>query len=124
MDGHTSTLEKMVEYWIGMVGVWIDVLGVFIIVAGIAWASWVFLRHQFAETYYDKYRLHIGRSLLLGLEVLVAADIIKTVALVPTFSSLGVLALLILVRTFLGWTLTLEINGHWPWQKKEDKRQE
>lgn len=58
----------------------------------------------------------MGRALLIGLEVLVAADIIKTVALELTFESLGVLAILVLIRTFLGWTLTLEVEGRWPWQ--------
>ena len=62
------------------------------------------------------YRIRIGRTLLLGLEILVAADIVKTVALEPTFSSLGVLAGLVLVRTFLSWTLMLEIEGRWPWR--------
>ncbi len=65
---------------------------------------------------YDDYRVRIGRTLLLGLEILVAADIVKTVALEPTFSSLGVLAGLVLVRTFLSWTLVLEIEGRWPWR--------
>jgi uncharacterized membrane protein len=52
-----------------------------------------------------------------GLEVLVAADIVKTIALELTFMSLGVLAGLVLVRTFLSWTLVLEIEGRWPWQR-------
>jgi hypothetical protein len=60
----------------------------------------------------------IGRSLLLGLEVLVAADIVKTIALELTLTSLGVLAGLVLVRTFLSWTLVLEIEGRWPWQRE------
>jgi uncharacterized membrane protein len=66
---------------------------------------------------YDTYRIGIGRSLLLGLEVLVAADIVKTIAIELTFGSLGLLAGLVLVRTFLSWTLVLEIDGRWPWQR-------
>lgn len=66
---------------------------------------------------YDTYKISIGRSLLLGLEVLVAADIVKTIAIELTFTSLGLLAGLVLVRTFLSWTLVLEIEGRWPWQR-------
>ncbi|MGN0123357.1 MAG: DUF1622 domain-containing protein, partial [Rhodococcus sp. (in: high G+C Gram-positive bacteria)] len=53
----------------------------------------------------------------LGLEFLVAADIIKTVAVTPTFTSVGVLAVIVLIRTFLSWSLQLEIDGRWPWQR-------
>jgi len=67
---------------------------------------------------YDEYKIRIGRSLLLGLEVLVAADIVKTIAIELTFTSLGLLAGLVVVRTFLSWTLVLEIEGRWPWQRE------
>ena len=68
----------------------------------------------------DRYRLfrqQLGRSILLGLELLVAADIIRTVAVTPTLSSVSVLALIVLIRTFLSFSLELEITGRWPWQK-------
>ncbi len=67
------------------------------------------------------YRRNLGRSILLGLEFLVAADIIKTVAVTPTFTSVGVLAIIVLIRTFLSWSLQLEIEGRWPWQKEEEE---
>jgi uncharacterized membrane protein len=66
--------------------------------------------------HYDSYKARLGRSLLLGLEMLVAADIVKTIALEATFMSIGVLAGLVAVRTFLSWTLVVEIDGRWPWQ--------
>ena len=66
----------------------------------------------------DVYKIRIGRSLLLGLEVLVAADIVKTIAHELSVMSLGLLAGLVLVRTFLSWTLVLEIEGRWPWQRE------
>lgn len=69
----------------------------------------------FEATYRDL-RADLGRAILLGLEFLVAADIIGTVALAPTFSNLGVLALIVAIRTFLSFSLELEINGRWPWQ--------
>jgi uncharacterized membrane protein len=57
--------------------------------------------------------------LLLGLEILVAADIIKTIAIELTFTSIGLLAGLVVIRTFLSWSLVLEIEGRWPWQRSQ-----
>lgn len=68
--------------------------------------------------FYRSYRQLLGRSILLGLELLVAADIIRTVAVTPTFVSVGVLAIIVLIRTFLSFSLELEITGRWPWQKE------
>ncbi|MEW6117450.1 MAG: DUF1622 domain-containing protein [Nitrospirota bacterium] len=62
------------------------------------------------------YRRELGRGILLGLEFLVAADIIKTVAVEPSFHSAGVLVIIVLIRTFLSFTLELEMTGRWPWQ--------
>jgi uncharacterized membrane protein len=67
---------------------------------------------------YRSYRQLLGRSILLGLELLVAADIIRTVAVTPTFESVGVLAIIVLIRTFLSFSLELEITGRWPWEKQ------
>lgn len=67
---------------------------------------------------YRSYRQLLGRSILLGLELLVAADIIRTVAITPTYESVGVLAIIVLIRTFLSFSLELEITGRWPWQKE------
>ena len=109
--------EMTTSRWIHLVGVGIEIFGVFIIVAGIVWSGRYLFGPQMASRY-DRYKISIGRSLLLGLEVLVAADIVKTIAIELTFASLGLLAGLVLVRTFLGWTLTLEIEGRWPWQSE------
>lgn len=65
------------------------------------------------------YKADLGRGVLLGLELLVAADIVGTVAIAPTFNNLGVLAIVILVRTFLSVSLGVEIDGHWPWRRRE-----
>jgi uncharacterized membrane protein len=110
-------LEKLVSHWLHVVGNGIEVFGVVVIVAGIGWSTYVYLRRRTGEQRYDDYKIRIGRSLLLGLEVLVAVDIVKTIALELTVMSLGVLAGLVLVRTFLSWTLVLEIEGRWPWQR-------
>jgi uncharacterized membrane protein len=93
------------------------ILGWFAIASVIAAARLV--RGEHGRLLYEWYRRAIGRGILLGLEVLVAADIIATIAVEPTFRSVGVLALVVLVRTFLSFSLQLEITGRWPWQPRE-----
>jgi uncharacterized membrane protein len=113
-----SDFEATASHWIHLVGICIEIFGVFIIVAGITWSTSLYLRRRLEVPHYDQYKIRIGRSLLLGLEVLVAADIVKTIAIELTFTSLGLLAGLVLVRTFLSWTLVLEIEGRWPWVRE------
>jgi uncharacterized membrane protein len=72
---------------------------------------------------YAAIRSTFGRSILLGLEVLVAGDIIRTVALQPTRENLTVLGLLVLIRTFLAWSLEVEIDGRWPWERAQAEKQ-
>jgi uncharacterized membrane protein len=72
---------------------------------------------QALEDQYQQLKIHLGKALLLGLEILVAADIIRTVALEATLQSVAVLGLLVLIRTFLSWALVVEIEGRWPWQR-------
>lgn len=76
------------------------------------------LRSQSRHGLYDEYRRRLGRSLLLGLEILVAADIVRTVALEPSVTNVAVLGILVLIRTFLSWSLQVEIEGRWPWQRR------
>lgn len=116
-------LDAGVSGWIHLVGICIEVFGVFIIVAGIVWSTFACVFTAASTQAYDQYRIRIGRSLLLGLEVLVAADIIKTIAIELNYTSLGLLAGLVLVRTFLNWTLTLEIEGRWPWNPAPKHRE-
>ncbi len=75
------------------------------------------------EQAYRPYRADLGRSILIGLELLVAGDILKTLVIAPTLDDLLVLAGLILVRTFLSVSLGVEINGHWPWQETKLERE-
>lgn len=110
-----ETVEAAAAAGVGMIGTAIDVGGVLVIVVGLLWATARLVGSQPEAASYKGYRNRIGRSLLLGLELLVAADIVKTIALEPTFQSLGILAGLVLIRTFLSWSLVLEIDGHWPW---------
>ena len=111
-------LELLSDHIIPLVGSGIEIFGVLIIVTGITWSTYLHFRRPTPEEDTEVYKIRIGRSLLLGLEVLVAADIVKTIAHELSFISLGLLAGLVLVRTFLSWTLVLEIEGRWPWQRE------
>jgi uncharacterized membrane protein len=112
-----KTLESVLDQSIRATGGGIEIFGVLLIVSGIAWSTYRQLRRPISEQDSDVYKIRIGRSLLLGLEVLVAADIV-TIAHELTFMSLGLLAGLVLVRTFLSSTLVLEIEGRWPWLRE------
>ena len=102
------------------VGKALDAFGVAVIVIGIALATAAYVRGAWKDDDgYRRYRRQIGRAILLGLEVLVAADIIRTVAISPTFQSVGVLAIIVAIRTFLSFTLELELSGRWPWQQEQ-----
>ena len=95
----------------------LDGAGVAVTVGGIAIASVLALRGgRPSLERYRRYRQGVGRAILLGLEFLVAADIINTVAFDPTPYSLGILAGIVLIRTFLSFSLEVEIEGRWPWQ--------
>lgn len=70
-----------------------------------------------AETIYRSSRIQLGRFIILGLEVLIAADIIRSITIQSTFRSIGILAAIVIIRTFLSFSLELEMTGKWPWQK-------
>jgi uncharacterized membrane protein len=101
----------------------IEVLAVFVIVMGIAYGIIRYFLNQWkkAADAYMRFRERIGKTLLLGLELLVAADIIRTVALSLTLSNVLLLGLLVVIRTFLSWSLVVEMEGRWPWQRKVDE---
>jgi uncharacterized membrane protein len=107
------------------VGKAIDGVGVAVIAIGalISAAGAVSrLRHKSGDVY-RVFRQQLGRSILLGLEFLVAADIIRTVAVTPDARSVAVLAGIVLIRTFLSFSLELEVTGYWPWQKNRQQPQ-
>lgn len=76
------------------------------------------MRQQESRAALDRYRQSLGRSVLIGLEILVAATIIKTITVEPSVEGMGILAAMVVIRTMLGWTTALEINGRWPWQRR------
>jgi uncharacterized membrane protein len=97
----------------------LELAGLASIVIGAATATWLWagrLRSG-ADDAFACYRSNLGRSILLGLEFLVAADIVNTVAIDPTLDSLIVLAGIVLIRTFLSFSLEVELEGRWPWQR-------
>jgi uncharacterized membrane protein len=98
----------------------IEVLAVLIILVGIVYGIGRYFFHQMEKVgdAYKRFKDQIGKALLLGLEFLVAADIIRTVALSPTLRNIAVLGVLVFIRTFLSWSLVVEIEGRWPWQSK------
>ena len=105
---------------IEMVAKGIEALAVMVIVGGIVYGIVRYFLHTRLKAIgaYKRFKDRIGNSLLLGLEFLIAADIIRTVSLNPTLQSVAVLGLLVLIRTFLSWALIVEIDGTWPWQRK------
>jgi uncharacterized membrane protein len=99
----------------------IEILGATVIVAGVLRVAITrgTVRYLFQldrPGAYESYQHQMGRSLLLGLEFLVAGDVVRTVALEPTLDNVAILGLLVLIRTFLSWSLAVEIEGCWPWQ--------
>lgn len=113
----------MREYkeWIEIAGIALEIAGVAVIVIGIIVASFTWTRHVREDTEihpYKAYRRSIGRAILLGLEFLVAGDIIRTVAVEPSFHSLGLLAIVVTLRIVLSIELEMELEGRWPWQSE------
>ncbi|MCG6881893.1 MAG: DUF1622 domain-containing protein [Deltaproteobacteria bacterium] len=106
------------------IGTAVDAVGVLLIVVGALAATWRFLfRHQEGPVNaYSMYRQDLGRAILLGLEFLVAGDIIRTVVVSPTLNNVLVLGLIVLIRTFLSMALQLEVEGRWPWQRAGEAR--
>lgn len=96
----------------------IEVLAVLIMVALVITATvkWGVALATGGGRSHEGYRVAIGRSLLIGLELLVAGDIIRTVAVDTTVSSVATLGVLVLIRIALGWSVTVEVEGRWPWQ--------
>ena len=110
-----------VQEWVETIGKAVEVVGVGVIVVGVVMSLVAFvavwLPREATDAAYRRTRRSIGRSILLGIEILVAGDIVRTVALEPSFTSVGVLAVIVAIRTFLSFTLEVEINGRWPWQQ-------
>ncbi len=118
-------IDINVEEIVKLVGTAVDLAGVAVIVVGVLIATAIFLARlqgRPGREDYRRYRQGIGRAILLGLEFLVAGDIIRTVAVSPTFHSVGVLAAIVAIRTFLSMSLEVELEGRWPWNQDRRSR--
>lgn len=115
-----------VRGWTEIASQCIEALAVVIMVSFIAVGTvrWLLHSTQRIEGTYERYRVVLGKALQVGLELLVAADIIRTVTVELTLSNIGLLGALVLVRTAIGWTLTVEVEGHWPWQHEKNSELE
>lgn len=106
----------------------LEIAGVAIILGGVVLASAWFIRDGrktgIWRDSYERYRANLGRGILLGLELLVGADIIGTITAPLTFTSVGLLAVIIVIRTFLSFSLETEIEGCWPWQRRSARQAE
>lgn len=101
------------------VGGVISLVGVFVIAGGFFLAAGrdlVGYRRLDSQGSFQHFKVGLGRALMLGLEILVVADVIETITIEPTFGSLAALGFLVLLRTLVSWTLTLDVEGRWPWQ--------
>jgi uncharacterized membrane protein len=119
-------LREVIDAAMHWISTGIEVTGVLIIVIGAAASTLLFVHAGLITAGWPAafrlYRANLGRGILLGLELLVAADIIGTIAVTPSFRSLGVLGLIVLIRTFLSFSLEVEIEGRWPWQRHDKDR--
>jgi uncharacterized membrane protein len=98
----------------------LEILSFAVILLAVAISTGIYLlrlRHADFESNYRDYRANLGRGILIGLELLIAADILKSVVVDPTLQGMLVLGGIVLIRTFLSISLDVEINGNWPWER-------
>lgn len=119
----TPGVESLVRHWMAGAALGVEVLAVAVIVIAIVYGTVRFLiQVKSRADAFQFYKSRLGRSLLLGLELLVAADIVRTVAVTTTIMSVTILGVLVLIRTFLSWALVVEMEGRWPWQGSSASR--
>jgi uncharacterized membrane protein len=118
----SASFESFSLDWIERAALALEIFAVSLIVVLLFAASirfgLAYLQGNRTRAQYETYRRRIGQGLLLGLEILVAADIVRTVTLEPSLTNVAVLGILVLVRTFLSWSLVVELEGRWPWQAR------
>jgi uncharacterized membrane protein len=110
------------EEWIALGGLLMEGAGVGVMILGAILSLILLLvrRRRHVTGLYRQFRQDLGRAILLGLEFLVAADIIRTVSEKPTLQGVTVLGLIVVIRTFLSFTLSVELEGRWPWQRRQE----
>ncbi|MFP4397189.1 MAG: DUF1622 domain-containing protein [Desulfonatronovibrio sp.] len=124
MTGNPSELFFNIMYYsalaMEMAGVAVIITGVLLTTALFLYRTWTYRE---VNRFYSKYRKGMGKAILLGLELLVAGDIIMTTTHGFDLNHLAVLGLLVLIRTFLSFSLEVEINGHLPWKRPSEKEE-
>lgn len=122
MHGLLGELDSILLLCIEIISRFIEVIAVLVIAGSVLYGLYRYgIRHPDDRQESDggvRFRQYLGRRLIIGLELLVAADIIRTIALDLTLDRVAALGLLILIRTFLSWALEVEMNGRWPWQSE------
>ena len=109
--------------WIDIASILVESVAVIIILYGLVYGTIRFIVLTFKKKRtpnerFNQYKHGMAKALLLSLEILVAADVIRTIALEPSISNFLGLGLLVVIRTFISWSLVVEMDGHWPWQTK------
>ena len=120
-DAYSTDIAHIVAKIVELSGIAIIALGAF---GTLAIFLMAFTRGGDRDQAVANFRSSLGRAILLGLEFLVAADIINTVAVTPTLLSVAVLAGIIIIRTFLSFSLEVEIEGRWPWERRKGEQRE
>ena len=120
---HNRGGEAIYQFWVGIGANAIEAIAValivgYILIATLSWLLRALWQRGFTPGQYKSFRATLGRVMLLGLEILIAADVVRTVALERTLTSFAALGLLVVIRTFLSWSIVLEIEGRWPWQPR------
>ena len=119
---HGGEMLDDAAHWLELGAAAIEALAVLVIAVGFVWSLcryFMEFRNATREEGFGKLRVELGLALLLGLELLVVADVIDTITTEATLHSLATLAFLVVVRTMLSWSLTLQVEGRWPWQPEE-----
>ena len=114
-------MPEQVTLALQLIARWLEIIGAAALILGFLVATFRWIRMWTTEGSHpagEAYRKALGRTVLIGLEVLVAATIIKTVTLQPSFEEISFQAIMVAIRTTLGWTMVLEMYGHWPWQRR------
>jgi uncharacterized membrane protein len=113
------TLIELILEYLMKAGIAISLFAVMMIIVGFAFAAWGYAR-RFRKTAHENnfniFKVELGGALLLGLDIIVLAQVIGTITVTPNFQSLAILAVIVVVRTVVSWNLTLTIKGRWPWQ--------
>lgn len=120
-DQYATTAAHIVAKVVELSGIAIIALGAF---GTLAIFLARFVKGANRDEAVANFRSSLGRAILLGLEFLVAADIINTVAVTPTLLSVAVLAGIVIIRTFLSFSLEVEIEGRWPWDRKRGEQRQ